>query len=177
MHRPTPEFTAAVKIIYPRLRRFFAGKVGPVDAQDLAQATIAAYLEKDAPPTGNPKKFLFGIARNKLLQHYERSRGGARFDSLCMSVQQLATTLGTKLDRSMRVQAGLSELPLAQQIALELRYGEDLKLEELAAEMEVSRAQVVRYLHDGLAAMRKVLGEALAEDELGAMVEQDYRAR
>lgn len=176
MPAPSPEITAVVTTIYPKLRRFFAGKVSPADAQDLAQATIATFLEKDAP-SGSPKKFLFGIARNKLLQHYERSRGGRHFDTLRMSVQDAATTLGTRLDRTLRVQGALSQIPLAQQIALELRYGEELSLEEIAGEMDRSRPQIVRYLHDGLAAMRGLLGSALGEDEIGALVGQEYRDR
>lgn len=174
--KPSPEVVAAVTSLYPRLRRFFAGKLSVADAEDLTHATITTFLEKDGA-TGDAKHFLFGIARNKLLQHYARGRGGVAFDSHTMSIDKLETTLGTRIQRRLEVQACLSQLPLEQQIAVELRYGECLKLEEIAAEIGMSRSQVVRYIHDGLAAMRECLGRDLAEDQLGSLVEADYRAR
>lgn len=178
---PDPELAATVREVYPQLRRFFAKKVGPAEVQDLAQETIVTFLEKDLAAIDSPRRFLFGIARNKLLQHFDRRRPGQPFDSQRISVRQLSTTLGTKLDRSTQIVEGLRELPLEWQIALELRYGEGLKLTEVAEAMEMSLAQIKRYLKDGLAQMREGLRERLPagldDEALGAALGREYRDR
>jgi RNA polymerase sigma factor (sigma-70 family) len=177
--KPSPEIAAIVRDAYPKLRRFFAKKVGPADVQDLAQATIVTFLEKDSARIDDPARFLFGIARNKLLQHFDRLRPGQPFDSQVISARQLSTTLGTKLHRSTQIIEGMRTLPLEWQIALELRYGEDLKLTEVAETMEMSLAQVKRYIKDGLAQMREKMREQLRseldDDTLGERLGREYR--
>ena len=172
-----PEIAATVREAYPQLRRFFAKKVGPSEVQDLAQETIVTFLEKDRAQMQEPRRFLFGIARNKLLQHFERRRPGQPFDSQMISVRQLSTTLGTKLDRSTRIIEGMRGLPLEWQMALELRYGESLKLTEVAEAMEMSLAQVKRYIKDGLAKMRELVPDEAEQDDeaLGERLGREYR--
>lgn len=172
---PAPHVVAAVTDSYPRLRRFFASKVPPAEAHDLAQATIVTFLEKDAATMDDPRRFLFGIARNKLLQHFGRLRPGQPFDSQKISVRRLSTTLGTRLDRHTRLVSGLQQLPLEQQMALELRYGEQLKLTEVSEAMGKSLGQIKRYIRDGLAAMRHELGTDDDDDALGARVGAEYQ--
>lgn len=178
---PSAEVAAAVQDSYPKLRRFFANKVAPADVQDLAQATILTFLEKDPQAMDDPRRFLFGIARNKLLQHFERrcgKRAGQPFDSQAISLRRLSTTLGTRLHRSTVIVEGLRELPLETQIALELRYGEGLKLGELAEAMDKSLAQVKRYIKAGLDELRAQLGPKLAagdDDAFGQRLGDAYR--
>lgn len=174
--KPSPEIAATVREAYPKLRRFFAKKVPPAEVQDLAQETIVTFLEKDASRMDDPRRFLFGIARNKLLQHFDRRRPGQPFDSQMISARQMSTTLGTKLDRSTQVIEGMRGLPLEWQIALELRYGEELKLTEVAESMQMSLAQVKRYIKDGLAQMRTGLRSELDDDALGQRLGAEYRS-
>ena len=173
--KPSPELAAAVRESYPKLRRFFAKKVGPTEVQDLAHATIVTFLEKERASMDDPRRFLFGIARNKLLQHFDRRRPGQRFDSQAMSVRQLSTTLGTKLHRSTLLIEALRELPLDWQMALELRYGEGLKLSEVAEAMDKSLAQIKRYIRDGLAKLREQLGGSEDDEHLGERLGAEYR--
>lgn len=173
-----PEVAATVRESYPKLRRFFAKKVGPAEVQDLAQDTLLTFLEKDRATMDDPRRFLFGIARNKLLQHFDRRRPGKTFDSQVMSVRQLSTTLGTKLDRSTRIVEGMRGLPLEWQMALELRYGEGMKISELAAAVDKSPAQVKRYIRSGLDQLRETLGEdaqAVDDEALAAKLGAEYR--
>ena len=163
--KPSPELAATVQASYSVLRRFFAKKVGPSEVQDLAHATIVTFLEKDLSGVEHPRRFLFGIARNKLLQHFDKQRGGVSFDSQRMSARQHSTTIGTKLDRSTQIIEGLRELPLDWQIAVELRYGEGLELSEVAEAMDKSLAQIKRYLRSGLDQLRGQLGVGI-EDEV-----------
>jgi RNA polymerase sigma-70 factor (ECF subfamily) len=174
--KPSPEIAATVREAYPKLRRFFAKKVSPAEVQDLAQETIVTFLEKDASRMDDPRRFLFGIARNKLLQHFDRRRPGQSFDSQVISARQVSTTLGTKLHRSTVIIEGMRSLPLEWQIALELRYGEDLKLTEVAEAMQMSLAQVKRYIKDGLAQMRAGLRSDLDDESLGQRLGVEYRS-
>ena len=173
--KPPPELAATVREVYPKLRRFFAKKVGPSEVHDLAQETIVTFLEKDPAQIEDPRRFLFGIARNKLLQHFGRRCPGQSFDSQVVSARQLSTTLGTKLHRSSQIIEGMRGLPLEWQIALELRYGEELKLTEVAESMDMSLAQVKRYIKDGLERMREQLREQLDDDALGERLGAEYR--
>jgi RNA polymerase sigma-70 factor, ECF subfamily len=173
--KPSPEIAATVREAYPKLRRFFAKKVGASEVQDLAQETIVTFLEKDVSRMIDPRRFLFGIARNKLLQHFDRRRPGEPFDSQVISARQLSTTLGTKLHRSTQIIEGMRALPLEWQIALELRYGEELKLTEVAEAMQMSLAQVKRYIKDGLAKMREELRSDLDDESLAAQLGAEYR--
>jgi DNA-directed RNA polymerase specialized sigma24 family protein len=133
------------------------------------------FLEKDPAQMDDPRRFLFGIARNKLLQHFDRKRPGQTFDSQVISARQLSTTLGTKLHRSTQIIEGMRGLPLEWQIALELRYGEELKLSEVAEAMQMSLAQVKRYIKAGLARMREELRSKLDDDALGVRLGDEYR--
>jgi RNA polymerase sigma factor (sigma-70 family) len=174
--KPSPEIATTVREAYPKLRRFFAKKVPPAEVQDLAQETIVTFLEKDASRMDDPRRFLFGIARNKLLQHFDRRRPGQSFDSQVVSARHISTTLGTKLHRSTVIIEGMRGLPLEWQIALELRYGEDLKLNEVAEAMQMSLAQVKRYIKDGLEQMRDSLRSDMDDETLGQRLGVEYRA-
>jgi RNA polymerase sigma-70 factor (ECF subfamily) len=175
--RPSPEIVAAVQDSYPVLRRFFAKKVGPAEVQDLAHATIVTFLEKDTTGVEHPRRYLFAIARNKLLQHFDRRKPGESFDSQAISLRQLSTTLGTKLQRSTKLVEALRELPLDHQMALELRYGEGLELTEVAQALDKSLAQTKRYIKAGLERMREQLGAVMGDDDtLGERLGAEYRA-
>jgi RNA polymerase sigma-70 factor (ECF subfamily) len=172
--RPSPQVIATVQASYPVLRRF-AKKVPPAEVQDLTHATIVTFLEKDLSSVEHQRRFLFGIARNKLLQHFDKRRGAESFDSQKISARQLSTTLGTKLDRSTQIIEGLRELPLDWQIAVELRHGEGLELVEVAEAMDKSLAQIKRYLRSGLDQLRTQLGAAIDDETLQTKLGAAYR--
>lgn len=155
----TPDVAATIVEAYPALSRFFTGKVPTSEVHDLVQDTVTVFLEKDPSTMDHPRRFLFGIGRNKLLQHFAMRRGEP-FDSQKISVRQLSTTIGSRLARRTTVLDALRELPLDQQMALELRYGEGFKLAEVAEAMEKSLAQAKRYLRDGVDTLRTQLGGA-----------------
>lgn len=172
---PSPRITALVTELFPTLRRFFASKTqGADEAQDLAQSTIAVFLSRDAAALDNPRKYIWGIAHNKLKQHYER-RGGQAFDTEVASLQQISTTLGTRLDNKTRLGEAMRQLPLIQQEAIELRFGEGLKLEEVASATGRSLSSVKRDLEKGLATMRAILRTTDGDEDLGLRLGADYR--
>ena len=175
---PAPDVTATIVEAYPALSRFFAGKVPTSEVHDLVQDTVAVFLEKDPSSMEHPRRFLFGIGRNKLLQHYA-TRHGEPFDSQRISLRQLSTTIGSRLARRTTVLDALRELPLDQQMALELRYGEGFKLAEVAEAMDKSLAQAKRYLRDGVDTLRTQVGEAEpahgASDPLVERLSDEYQ--
>jgi len=172
---PSPQVAALVTELFPQLRRFFASKTqGADEAQDLAQSTIAVFLSRDAAALEDPRKYVWGIAYNKLKQHYER-RGGQAFDTEVASLQHISTTLGTRLHRKTRLSDAIRELPLVQQTAIELRFGEGLKLEEIVEVTGRSLASVKRDIAGGLATMRATLRTADGDEDLGLQVGADYR--
>lgn len=172
---PSPQLAALVTEIFPKLRRFFASKTqGAHEAQDLAQSTVAVVLSRDVATLDDPRKYIWGVAHNKLKQHYERP-GGRTFDTEVASLQHISTTLGTRLDRKTRVGDAMRQIPLMQQTAIELRFGEGLKLEEIAQATGRSLATVKRDLATGLAAMRGILGTMDGDEDLGLQAGADYR--
>lgn len=170
MHTTRPHDDAAqirtmAADLYPRLLRFFRSKVPHPDCHDLAQQTFTEFLRQlRSKQIDNPRGYLWGVARLQLLKFIDRKRpAGEQFDSTRMSMAAVGTSLSMHFDRRNRITAALRELPLEQQLAFELRFGEELQLEEAAQAMEVSLATVKRYLKGALETLRTLLG-ASAED-------------
>ena len=138
---------ALIRNEWPKLERFFRTKVPSEHIGELAQATFLTYVENAARAT-SPRAFLWGIARLQVLKHWERhrTRGAQPFDSTRHSLLDVGPTLSSAVDRRNRLVRALQALPADQQMAIELRHGEELSLEEAASAMEVSLATFKRYL-------------------------------
>jgi len=154
---------------WPKLERFFRTKVPPADILDLAQTTCLAYVERLDEVKSNPRGYLWAIARKQLLKHWDRSRarGAATFDSSQHSLQDVGPSLSSAIGRRSRLLDALQSLPADQQMAIELRYGEGLTLEETADAIGVSLATVKRYLLAAEETLRTTVGastEATADE-------------
>ncbi|MCY0993772.1 RNA polymerase sigma factor [Nannocystis sp. ILAH1] len=126
---------------YASVYRFFFAKVSGDACEDLAQGTFEALCRRrDAYRGGSSsfKGFLFGIARNKLLEYIRhRSRLGPTFDPETDSAIDPATegSLSSLLaDRQIEhvVSQALRGLSLDDRIVLELKEYEQLTARELA---------------------------------------------
>ena len=146
-----------IKIEWPRLRRFFRTKAPESETLDLVQQTMLAFVEGNARALGDERAFLWGIARKQVLKLYERQRPSLPFDSSAHTAMDLGPTLSSRLDRRTRLLRALHALPLDHQVAFELRHGEELSLEEVAAALEVSLATAKRYLAAAEAKLRELL--------------------
>ena len=157
--RMTPDDRAALSTLideqWPRPRRFFRPKAPAPEVLDLAQRTLLIYVEKVAAGETASAGFLWGIARNVLRQHYDRVRVAQPFDSSVHSVTDLGPRLSSRLSDRHQLALALRSLPADQQMAFELRHGEELSLEEVSEALGVSLATTKRYL----AAARDALGE------------------
>ena len=145
MTTPTAATIAAlVNAHADALNRFFRSSGVPyADAQDLAQATLETLLGKSPATIANPRAFLMGIARKKLLQLRTRTRTSEEFRS--SQTPHAVTSPSQRLDRRLRVQILLQRLDEEERTAFLLRC-EGLALEEIAEQMELSLATVKRRL-------------------------------
>lgn len=174
MSRPRPDLAPLIRAEWPKLNRFFESKAPAPDCYDLVQKTLVAWIEKlDTGAVDDPRSYLWGIARFQVLRYIERRRPSASFDSSVHALGARSTTLGTRLDRRQHLLDALRELPLDHQIAIELRFGEELSLQETADAMEVSLATVKRYLKTGIESLRVALGDVA--DDLIDRVAAAYR--
>ncbi len=153
--RDRDALSALIDEQWPRLRRFFRSKAPESEVLDLAQRTLLIFVEKAAAGEASSAAFLWGIARNVLRQHYDRVRVAQPFDSTVHSVMDLGPRMSSQLSDRHQLAIALRSLPADQQMAFELRHGEDLSLEEVSEALGVSLATTKRYL----AAAREALGD------------------
>jgi RNA polymerase sigma factor (sigma-70 family) len=144
---------------WPKLERFFRTKVPPGEIQDLAQNTLLGFVKRKDTPMENQRAYLWCIARRQVVDYYRRGRGGAvGFDSSVHAVSQAGPTMSSVINRKNQILQALQSLPLDQQSALELKYGEGLTDPEAAMALEVSMATYKRYVAAGLATLRAHYG-------------------
>jgi RNA polymerase sigma factor (sigma-70 family) len=121
---------------YAPVARFYRSKVGP-QAPDLVQRCFLRCLEIRARIRDGVsfRCFVFGVARNVLLEHYRGVRASTRIDFTEHTVEDLSPTPTSELahgEQSRLLLHALRRLPVDQQIVIELYYWEDLNAREIA---------------------------------------------
>ncbi len=115
--------------------RFFANKVGE-DATDLVQRTFLACIEGQHRFEGRSsfRTYLFAIARHELFGHWRRRRS-EEIDASLTSIAALddspSRVLVKRFEERLLLE-GLRSIPLDLQVVLELRYWEEMTMEEIA---------------------------------------------
>jgi RNA polymerase sigma-70 factor (ECF subfamily) len=139
---------------FDEIYRFFEHKVG-AGADDLAQRTFLACVTSRDRFRGEStfRTYLFAIARHELLTYLRRLPKAEHVDFDITSMAQLVTSARGKLVRAEeleRLRRALAELPVEQQLILELHYWHGLdagaladvfELEPTAVRMRLSRAR------------------------------------
>lgn len=136
-----------IQHFYRRVFRFFFDKVGTDTARDLTQETFETLCSRkdDFRSESSIGSFLFGIARWKLVHHYERRRvHGERFlpasDTLEIpGVQASITSIFSNRQREILLVRALRTLALDDQIILELKDYESMTARDIAAAFGVGR--------------------------------------
>ena len=139
--------------------RFFRGKLGD-DVEDLVQRTfeIGTARRGDVRDGASFRGFLFGVARNLLLDHLRRRyRRGEREDISMRSLVDLGTSPSEAVQRGERESLlfeAMRRISLDQQIILELAYWEGLSGREIAEALEIGENTVRSRLARARVALR-----------------------
>lgn len=158
---------ALIRRHFAAICRFFRSKLGE-DVEDLIQRTfqICTVRRKDLGPGGSFRGFLFGVARNLLLDHLRRRyRRGEHEDIHACSLRDLGTTPSEAVARDERermIHEAMRRIPLEQRLLLELAHWEGLSGREIAQALEIGENTVRSRLSRARAALRDEL------EQLGA---------
>ncbi len=131
-----------VRRLFPRVVRFFRGKVPEHEVQDLTQQTFVE-LTRSLPkvdPQRDLAPWVFTIARRQLIRrhrHRQRHPEGPLVVSLATPGVTPSKAVRSREIKDILADA-LSRLPLDQRLCLELRYWEKLPIDGIAQVLEVS---------------------------------------
>jgi RNA polymerase sigma factor (sigma-70 family) len=138
-------------------------------ALDLAAETFARALESRAsfdPERGEPRSWLFGIARHVLAGSLARGRvessARARLGMVVLTHdERLDAAIGETIDTvdAATVEEWLASLTPEQSVAVRGRVIDERPYVELARELDCSEAVVRQRVHRGLSLIRKSLEE------------------
>lgn len=141
--------------------RFFRDKVHG-EEDELIQATFFACVRtRDVfRKQGSFRAYLLALARNELYRHLRRRTRDANLD---FSVTSLATlgpspsSMVAQDERQALLVQALRELPLQEQLLIELHYWEDLRPRELAVVFEIAEPTARSWLHRARQGLRESL--------------------
>lgn len=137
------------------------------EADDLTQETLLAAHEGFVTfrGQGSVRGWLFGIARNKCLQHLEKNRRrGARLRLVTETHAAPADEVMGARQRAERARALLEEVRPSDRDALILRYGADLSFKEVAAACGIDEPAARKRVSRALLRLRNVLKKEDAND-------------
>ncbi len=157
------------------LYRFFEYKL-PGEADDLTQQTFLACVKaRDRFRSQSSfRTYLFSIARNELFTRLRQIPKFEHVDLEVSSLNELVTSPSSELrkhEELAQVRAALRQLPVEQQVLLELHYWHDLDAAALAELLETSAGTIRVRLLRARRALRERLGANAvtgAEDRLSS---------
>lgn len=163
---------AFAQAVFPALWRFFANKVDEADAADLIQQTLLSCLSSAKRVSGarSFSAYLFSIARNALVRHLG-TRGlvldvDGRTELPAASVTSPSNVLARRAEHRTLLEA-LRSLPVDLQVAIELRYWEELDSSEIADVLGVPASTVRGRLQRAREQVQRRIDELAKEGPLG----------
>lgn len=163
--------------------RFFRDKAHG-EEDELIQATFFACVRgrDQFRKRCSFRAYLFTLARHELYAYFRRKARRAHVDFAVTSLADLGPSPSQQVDRDQQraeLAAALHQLPLQQQLVLELHYWEDMRPAELARVFEIEEATARVWLFRARQALRRhIEGHApgstppgSGEDALGAWAE------
>jgi RNA polymerase sigma-70 factor (ECF subfamily) len=155
-------FRAWYDLVLPRVYGYLYQRCGRDRdlAEELTQQTfVDAVRSHGRTTTDDPVRWVIGIARHKLADHFRalerRERGYLRL--VARSPEPAVTWLGDHDAEGVLVDA-LRRLPAAQRAAVTLRYVDDLPVREVAALLGRSDGAVESLLSRGRETLRRAPG-------------------
>jgi RNA polymerase sigma-70 factor (ECF subfamily) len=162
---------------FRRIYRFFETKC-PAEADELVQSTFLACVRAKDQFRGESSftTYLFAIARRELFRVLElRRREAARLDFEVSSIAELGPSLRTQIagrEDRVRLVRALQDLPVDQQVLLELHYWESVDIADLAVIFEALPVTIRSRLHRARNALReRMLQEPQVAGEIGPTLE------
>lgn len=151
------EFEKIIAAYYEDIYKFCCWKIrDPAEAQDMTQDTFVRFMDAADTYTDieKPKALLYTIARNLCLNWVKRVRP-VSLDELESGGAPVADDFADASIRKIYLSIAVSALPDDQKEILLLRYGQDLKVGEIAEILGLSRFQVMYRIRGALDRLRK----------------------
>jgi len=150
-----------ISVYYEQIYKFCYWKTrGSEEAQDITQDTFIRFL--DAAQTysdiENPRALLYTVANNLCLNWLKKTHP-LSLDGLESREAPAADDFADDTVRKLSLSAAVSALPDKQQEVLLLRYGQDLKVNEIAEILGLSRFQVMYRIRKALDRLRRSMGK------------------
>lgn len=169
------------KRYFAAVYRFFDGKADR-DVDDLVQETFLACVRerRHFQRQSSFRTYLFSIARYTLYGYWRTtSRRGQVIDFDEISLASLSTSAPGRLlrnDDHAKLLAALQQLPLEQQLLLELHYWEELERDQLAEVFEVEPATTRSRLFRARQALRERLADSSGRPDAAAPADEELDA-
>ena len=145
----------------------------------MAQRTFLRCVEprNDYQGLSTFRAFLFGIARNVLLEYIRSCVRDRKVDPdfsvrSVLDLNPRASTMAFAKAEQRQLVAALQQLPVDLQVTLELFYWEELSVEEAAVVLEIPPGTVKSRLHRGRTLLRELIENAPPEAGLESVREQ-----
>ncbi len=161
-----------------KLFRFFDLRVS-LDAEDLTQRTLLACVESrdGIRSRASFRSFVFGTARNILLQHMRDRSREARVDDFSdvsgVDPGPSPSRVVAAHEEQRILLLALQRLPLDTQLVLELFYWEDMPPQEIGDALGMPRSTVTTRLHRARLALREEIAAMPAGERVRAALIDD----
>ena len=163
-------FRGLYRALHPVVWRYVARRIATrADVEDLVSRTftrMVEHLHRFDPERGNVRAWAIGIARNAVIDHLRAQRGrGADADAverLADAALDPARALEA-VERDAELRALLAGYPPVVREMFSLRFGDGLRVREIAALMDMSEAAVKQRFARTLRELRGKLGPGVQE--------------
>ncbi|MBC8587076.1 RNA polymerase sigma factor [Paratissierella segnis] len=141
---------------YDKIYRYCYFKVNNKEiAEDLTQETFLKYFSQTSYINrGKPLAYLYTIAKNLCVDYYRNNNKEKKLDT-----EILVNDTISKVETNLTVRQAVSTLPKDLQELLLLRYANELKVNEIASIMGISRFSVSRKLNKAYGELKTILKE------------------
>lgn len=146
---------------YDAIYRYCYWKIGnSADAQDMTQETFMRFVQSlpDYRDHGKPKALLYTIARNQCINWYKKVKPTS-LDEAQSLIDEGSNARYEQVETKLSLQGQVSGLPEEQQEVLLLRYGQELKIEDIAAITGTSRFAVMYLIKKALETLKRTLNK------------------
>jgi len=163
-------FRRVYRSLHPVVWKYVSRRIASrADVEDLVSRTftrMVEHLHRFDPERGNVRAWAVGIARNAVIDHLRMQRGrGVEADAVERLADAALDPAGALEadERDAELRTLLSEYPPVVREMFSLRFGDGLRLREIAVLMEMSEAAVKQRFARTLRELRGKLGHGVEQ--------------